>query len=123
GDIAEIGPRNPPARVQAALDASGLDGNRRLAATGGDTVATLLARSRIPDDPRELAGLDPDALAIRLQPLPHREYSIASIHGEGGVRLLVREMALPDGSPGLGSGWLCRHAQPGATIDLRLRAN
>src|SRR5690606_7336750 len=45
GDIAEIGPRNPPARVQAALDASGLDGNRRLAATGGDTVATLLARS------------------------------------------------------------------------------
>ncbi len=124
GDIAEIGPRNPPALVQAALEQSGLDGGHRLVGMAGtDTVAALLSRSRIPGDPRELAGLAPEELAARLQPLPHREYSIASIHVEGGVRLLVREMAQPDGSPGLGSGWLCRYAQPGTTIDLRLRSN
>ena len=59
----------------------------------------------------------------RLQPLPHREYSIASVPGEGCVRLLVRRMARPDGTPGLGSGWLCEHAAPGETIDMRLRRN
>ncbi|MFB8831287.1 flavodoxin domain-containing protein [Azotobacter sp. CWF10] len=42
--------------------------------------------------------------------------------GDGHLELLVREMRRPDGRPGLGSGWLCRHAAPGETIDLRVRA-
>jgi sulfite reductase (NADPH) flavoprotein alpha-component len=32
-------------------------------------------------------------------------------------------MRRPDGRSGLGSGWLCEHASPGATIDLRIRVN
>jgi sulfite reductase (NADPH) flavoprotein alpha-component len=32
-------------------------------------------------------------------------------------------MSRPDGSPGLGSGWLCEHAPIGADIALRIRAN
>src|SRR5690606_19006112 len=66
---------------------------------------------------------DADALAARLQPLPHREYSIASLPAEGGLQLLLRRQAHADGTPGLASGWLCDHADNGARIDLRLREN
>jgi sulfite reductase (NADPH) flavoprotein alpha-component len=58
-----------------------------------------------------------------LQPLPHREYSIASIPAEHRLDLLVRQQVGADGRPGLGSGWLCEHAAVGGTIALRLRAN
>ena len=123
GDIAEIGPRNRPAQVQALLARLGLEADAAIPGTDGETLAALLARSQLPDDPQALAGLTLDALVASLQPLPHREYSIASIPEEGGVRLLVRAMANADGSPGLGSGWLCQHAPVGGTIDLRVRTN
>lgn len=55
--------------------------------------------------------------------LPHREYSISSIPADGAVHLLVRQMRHRDGQMGLGSGWLTHIAQPGDTIDLRLRTN
>jgi sulfite reductase (NADPH) flavoprotein alpha-component len=55
--------------------------------------------------------------------LPHREYSIASLPDDGGVELIVRLMTRADGQPGLGSGWLCRLAEVGATIDARVRTN
>lgn len=52
-----------------------------------------------------------------------REYSIASTPAEGRLRLLVREHRRADGSPGLGSGWLTRQLEPGATIPVRIRSN
>lgn len=55
--------------------------------------------------------------------LPHREYSIASLPSDGGVELIVRLATRPDGAPGLGSGWLCRDAAVGETIDARVRTN
>jgi len=55
--------------------------------------------------------------------LPHREYSVASLPADGAVHLLVRQMRGHDGRLGLGSGWLTHLAQPGDTIDLRLRPN
>ncbi|MGE4220999.1 MAG: PepSY domain-containing protein [Alphaproteobacteria bacterium] len=55
--------------------------------------------------------------------LPHREYSIASIPADGAIHLLVRRMQRPDGTPGLGSGWLTEGAAPGAEIALRIRRN
>ncbi|MEN3951627.1 sulfite reductase subunit alpha [Iodidimonas sp. SYSU 1G8] len=61
--------------------------------------------------------LDPEA------PQPHREYSIASLPTDGRVELLVRRMDHPDGRPGLGSGWLTRHAPLGSAIDMRIRTN
>src|SRR5690606_31722150 len=84
--------------------------------------ADLLARCGLPA-PDSMRGLSPQELAHRLQRLPHREYSIASIPGERHLQLLVREMYAEDGSPGLGSGWLCRHAAVDGIIDLRLRSN
>lgn len=101
GDILEIGPRNNPAEV-AAL---GLPAARTEALMG----------LRLPHGPV-------DDIAD-LTPLPHREYSIASLPSDGGVELIVRLMPRADGQPGLGSGWLCRFAEVGGTIDARVRTN
>jgi sulfite reductase (NADPH) flavoprotein alpha-component len=112
GDILEIGPRNNPAEV-AAL---GLP----------RSLAETLSGLRLPHEPaaiEALRGLSAEAIAERLTALPHREYSIASLPSDGGVELIVRLMPRADGQPGLGSGWLCRFAEVGATIDARVRTN
>ncbi|MBB4125680.1 sulfite reductase (NADPH) flavoprotein alpha-component [Xanthomonas translucens] len=124
GDLAEIGPCHGEAVVQAWLQASGLDGTATLQRPGQapTTLAALLARSHLPV-PEQVAGSAPAAVAARLQPLPHREYSIASMPSDGALRLLLRRALHADGTPGLGSGWLCDTAPIGAEIALRLRPN
>ncbi|QKZ06773.1 PepSY domain-containing protein [Pseudomonas eucalypticola] len=52
-----------------------------------------------------------------------REYSIASLPGDGGLELIVRQERHPDGTLGLGSGWLTEHAPVGAAISLHVRRN
>jgi sulfite reductase (NADPH) flavoprotein alpha-component len=122
GDIAEIGPRHPPQRVDAALAALKLPGDAEVdTGHGGEPLASVLSRMQLPST--DARGLSPQALVDALQPLPHREYSIASIPAEGCLRLLVRRMVHADGTPGLGSGWLCDLAAPGEAIHLRLRRN
>ena len=123
GDIAEIGPRQLPARVLALLEGLQLPASAPVnTGRGNEPLAQALSRLQLP--PVEaVRGLSPQALVDSLSPLPHREYSIASIPAEGCVRLLVRQMAQADGSPGLGSGWLCEGVEPGQAIDLRLRPN
>jgi sulfite reductase (NADPH) flavoprotein alpha-component len=54
---------------------------------------------------------------------PHRDYSIASLPRDGRLELLVRLMRRPDGTPGLGSGWLTQAAPLGGSIALRIRGN
>lgn len=54
-------------------------------------------------------------------PVRPREYSIASVPADGRVHLLVRLHLHDDGAAGLASGWLCRVAQVGETVPLRLR--
>jgi sulfite reductase (NADPH) flavoprotein alpha-component len=61
--------------------------------------------------------------ADALKPLPHREYSIASLPTDGRVEILVRQMRQADGRLGLGSGWLTEYAPLGAEIALRVRQN
>lgn len=119
GDIAEVGPRNAPAKVARFLRALELDGELRV---GGDTLHERLACSRLPDV-TEVAGLAPAELVERLRPLPRRDYSIASIPVDGALHLLVRRRVQPDGSSGLGAGWLTEHARIGDLIDLRIRSN
>lgn len=123
GDIAEIGPRNPPAEVARWLAATGFDGAARVRHEQADVALhELLQRSRLPDADA-VCGAGAQALADALAPLPHREYSIASIPADGALRLLVRQMRREDGRLGLGSGWLTEYAADGASIDLRIRAN
>jgi sulfite reductase (NADPH) flavoprotein alpha-component len=55
------------------------------------------------------------------QPDRPREYSIASIPGDGRIHLLVRLHRHGDGTTGIASGWLCEQAAVGALVPLRLR--
>lgn len=73
----------------------------------------------------DIAEIDPrnSTWDDKLEPLPHREYSIASLPADGAIHLLVRQMRRPDGEPGLGSGWLTAGAKVGDDIAVRVRAN
>ena len=73
----------------------------------------------------DIAEVDPrnSTWDAAIQPLPHREYSIASIPADAAIHLLVREMRRPDGEAGLGSGWLTRQVAVGGDVALRIRAN
>lgn len=123
GDIAEIVPRHPPAEVERWLQQSGLDGQAMVVLREANMpLRDALSRSCLPALDA-IAGLDEHAVAALLRPLPHRDYSIASLPADGQLQLLVRLMQHEDGSPGLGSGWLCHYAAVGGEIDLRIRRN
>ena len=123
GDIAEIGPRQPAASIEALASDHGWTGESTVVFQGArTTLRDALARAQLPRIDAA-APLDAQALAAMLTPLPHREYSIASLPADGTLDLLVRRMTRDDGSPGLGSGWLCDEATVGGAIDLRIRAN
>lgn len=119
GDVAEIGPQHSQVEVDAWLATHGRDG---AALVEGQPLRDWLARSHLPVLP-DAVPADDAALVAALKPLPHREYSIASMPAEGEVLLLLRRLLRPDGTPGLGSGWLCDHAALGGHIDLRFRSN
>ncbi len=127
GDIAEIGPRNDAGSVRRCLQRLQLDGAAPVETAAGERVlGEVLTERRLPQTEAEwqaLAGLALPALLGRLPALPHREYSIASVPADGGLDLLVRQMRHPDGRVGLGSGWLCRWAEEGGEIALRVRDN
>lgn len=120
GDIAEVGPQHSPLQVSQWLQQHGFDGEAAL--QDDQTLRQRLACSHLPEADT-FDSRDPQHLAHQLKPLPHREYSIASTPAEGNLQLLLRRQLRPDGTPGLGSGWLCDHAADGATIALRLRSN
>jgi len=122
GDILEVGPRNDPAEVAALLARLGLDPAAPVTAEEGARLGEVLSWRRLPHDDTAPATTA-QGLVDALPPLPHREYSIASLPADGGVELLVRAMKRADGKPGLGSGWLTAYAAPGAEIAARVRTN
>ena len=122
GDILEVGPRNDPVEVAALTARLGLDPAAPVVAEDGATLAEVLSWRRLPHD-EAVAATTPQALIDALPPLPHREYSIASLPADGGVELLVRAMKRADGKPGLRSGWLTAHAAEGGEIAARVRTN
>ncbi|MBB1088116.1 flavodoxin domain-containing protein [Lysobacter sp. SG-8] len=124
GDIAEIGPCHASDSVEDWLERLGADGDAAVEVEDGrQPLRDVLARSQPPAFDALGVHSTAQALADGLQPLPHREYSIASTPAEGELRLLVRQMRGEDGRLGSGSGWLTAHAPPGARIDLRIRRN
>ncbi|MBO9559642.1 MAG: sulfite reductase flavoprotein subunit alpha [Caulobacter sp.] len=122
GDILEVGPRNDPAEVAALLARLGLDPAAPVKADEGAGLGEVLSWRRLPHDDTAPATT-PQGLVDALPPLPHREYSIASLPADGAVELLVRAMKRADGKPGLGSGWLTAFAAEGAEIAARVRTN
>ncbi|WP_334108531.1 sulfite reductase subunit alpha [Methylobacillus sp.] len=123
GDIAEIGPRHLRHEVEQWMTQLGMGIDTLV---DGRTLLECLQGRMLPEGEHEvqaLQGLPPDELLARLQPLPHREYSIASLPGDGHLELLVRQASHGDGRLGLGSGWLTRYAEIGGDIALRIREN
>jgi sulfite reductase (NADPH) flavoprotein alpha-component len=127
GDVAEIGPRNAPKAVHELLRELGIaagtavrDDNKTC------SVAEALAARALPRDAAAVAalrGLSAQQLLEALAPLPHREYSIASLPADGRIDLLLRQMRQPDGRLGVGSGWLTEVAPLHGEIALRVREN
>lgn len=123
GDLVEIGPKHAAVDVDRWLSARGLDGDVVVEHAGGRaSLHEWLSGSHLPEQGMS-SGVDAARLVSELQPLPHREYSIASVPADGSVHLLVRCMLRDDGTPGIGSGWLTQHAVPGSEIALRIRSN
>jgi sulfite reductase (NADPH) flavoprotein alpha-component len=123
GDIAEIGPRHSPLVVATLLDQADLAADASVVIDGQpQSLADLLASSHLPTID-EIRGMDAQVLADTLKPLPHREYSIASLPSAGSLHILLRRLLRADGTPGIGSGWLCDNAPVGGEIALRLRSN
>ncbi|SOY69492.1 Putative sulfite reductase (NADPH) flavoprotein alpha-component [Cupriavidus taiwanensis] len=126
GDIAEVGPCHAPAEVGRLLAQLGLDGAIPVRCDGADTTLAAALATRIALPATHLAalrGVAPQQLVDALAPLPHREYSIASLPRDGQLELLVRQARHDDGRLGLASGWLTEHAAVGSRIALRIRAN
>jgi len=124
GDLVEILPRNCPWAIEHFLAGLGLAGSDGVLIEGlAQTLNQALATRQLPDNRAHLVGLHAQALVNALEPLGMREYSIASIASDGVLELIVRQERHPDGSLGLGSGWLTEHAALGSSISLRLRRN
>lgn len=126
GDIAEVGPCHAPAEVERLLARLGLDGAAAVRCDGADTTLAAALATRMPLPAPHFAamqGLAPQQLVDALAPLPHREYSIASLPQDGQLELLVRQTRHDDGRLGLASGWLTAHAAVGSRIALRIRTN
>lgn len=122
GDIAEIGPRHDPRTLKSFLAASHHDAAATVEVNGARRSLGDVLSERLLPGVAEVAGWSAQDLADRLRPLPHREYSIASIPQDGRLELLVRQTRTADGY-GLGSGWLTVHAPQGAEVALRIRRN
>lgn len=124
GDLVEILPRNGTEAIAQFLEGLGLASRESVLIDGlAHTLDQALATRQLPDNRAHLVGLHAQALVNALAPLGMREYSIASIPSDGVLELIVRQERHPDGTLGLGSGWLTEHAALGSSITLRLRRN
>jgi len=124
GDLVEVLPRNCPWAIEHFLEGLGLAGSDGVVIEGlAQSLNQALATRQLPENRTHLVGLHAQALVNALVPLGMREYSIASIASDGVLELIVRQERHPDGSLGVGSGWLTEHAAIGSGISLRLRRN
>nr|WP_301293530.1 sulfite reductase flavoprotein subunit alpha [Pseudomonas sp. GGS8] len=124
GDLVEVLPRNGAWAIEHFLDGLGIDGRATVELDGlSQTLEQALASRQLPENRAHLVGLHAQALVNALVPLAMREYSIASIAADGVLELIVRQELHPDGSLGIGSGWLTEHVPVGAHISLRVRRN
>lgn len=123
GDIVEIGSSHGSAEVTAFLSSIGIEGTEQVIWNGEQRPLAEVVASAILPPPGTTRTFTAQGVADILRPLPHREYSIASLPGDGHIDLLVRQMRTPEGRPGIGSFWLTEHASVGAVIAVRIRRN
>lgn len=124
GDLVEVLPRNGLAAVEQFIAGLGVAADTPVVLNEiNEPLDVALASRQLPANRGHLVGLHAQALVDALVPLAMREYSIASITADGVLELIVRQEKHPDGTLGLGSGWLTEHAPLGTSIAIRLRRN
>ena len=124
GDLVEVLPRNGQPRIDALLAGLGLDVTTPVQLDGlCEPLGKALATRQLPLGREHLVGLHAQAVVDALIPITPREYSIASIASDGMLELIVRQELHPDGSLGLGSGWLTEYLPLQGNVTLRLRRN
>lgn len=124
GDILEVPPRHADARVQAWLQAHGLDGSQIVSLNGlTQPLHQALCGKQLPEQFTHLVGLHAQAVLDALVPLAAREYSIASLPSDDELELIVRQERHADGSLGLGSGWLTEGVTLPGQLLARVRRN
>lgn len=124
GDLVEILTHNARVAVEKFLAGLGIAADTPVNIDGlNETLGQALTTRQLPDNRSHLVGLHAQALVDALVPLAMREYSIASMPEDGALQLIVRQELHPDGSLGLGSGWLTEHAALGASISVKVRRN
>jgi sulfite reductase (NADPH) flavoprotein alpha-component len=121
GDIAEIQPGNSDDRIAAFLTQHQLSAETRIEFKGQPLPLAQALRYLNLHNPKARANMAQEWVD-QLEPLPAREYSIASIPQDGYVSLVVRQNKTEQGL-GLGSGWLTSYAPVGQNILLRIRSN
>lgn len=97
--------------------------DRRCLNPGSSGAPTFLLRLQPPSAADWQAGDLLEVLPGNHAEAPVREYSIASLPADGVLELLVRQERHPDGSLGLGSGWLTDGAALQQPLLARLRRN
>ncbi|MEC9260140.1 MAG: flavodoxin domain-containing protein [Pseudomonadota bacterium] len=108
GDILDVQPHNGGAAIAAWLQKHDLCPDTVIAVEGTLTPLELVLQTRqLTDLP---ASGNTEQHILRMPLLPLRSYSIASVPEEGQLKLIVRKQYHPDGTPGIGSGWLTTYA-------------
>ncbi|WP_024645576.1 PepSY domain-containing protein [Pseudomonas syringae] len=124
GDLVEVMPRTPASVIEQFLNGLGIDPFTQVQVDGlQESLLQALASRQLPQNRAHLVGMHAQSLVNALAPVSAREYSIASIPEDACLQLIVRQEIHPDGSLGLGSGWLTEHAALDSAISLRLRRN
>ncbi|GAB2676339.1 NADPH cytochrome P450 oxidoreductase family protein [Aliiglaciecola aliphaticivorans] len=123
GDVISIQPCNDEKRVDVWLQKHQLDGNMIVDKDGNQqSLKYHLGRCQLPEhfDPH---NSNPARWLNSIKPLPYREYSVASAHHEGVLKLIVRLQTCTNGKPGLGSGWLTQFSKIGDITCGMIRSN
>jgi len=124
GDTLEIQPCNSEERIRQWLQAQQLDGKQWLSIDGvGHTLSVWLSDRQLLAPENSSDVITAAQWLDDLSKLPSREYSIASLHEEACIRLLVRQEQDQQTGLGLGSGWLTAHAAQGTFLRGRIRSN
>lgn len=123
GDLLDVYLQPSPAIVETWLSHWRVPGTATVQLDGRRLpLARALREREPPRDIQALAGLDAQALVERLPPLAARSYSIASLPGDGRVRLMLRVRGDTAGSSGLVGRTLATDTPTGEAVPARVRA-
>ncbi|MCU4481702.1 sulfite reductase subunit alpha [Acinetobacter ursingii] len=118
GDIFEVQCGNAEIEIQSFLKAHAIADD----ILHQPELKQQLRHNNLRHIPLRLVDEAVEAWVQRFDPLPSRDYSIASIPEQGYVELVIRQQQTEHGL-GLGSGWLTAALAMGENISAKIRSN